>query len=277
MYREPEASIKPGQAALVVTYGNSMRRLHPLEGDLVMLGRAPSCDISLVSPEVSSIHCVLHRRSDGWHLRDCCGGRQATRLNGRVIREEKLHDCDVVQVGSFSFEMRLPCSRPTPVIGGTALADERLTARIRYLQRSRRNLVRLALRLRRKAHRANSLPPTFAELEQQAEALRRLLRDYQNLVKEYEGRLNQLERAERELCDARSTFEQECTEQQIRLEKAEHDMVRSIRDRLAELPRLKQDIAGTCASAPGEQRRAELQELTETPVVAVHLVQESAD
>jgi pSer/pThr/pTyr-binding forkhead associated (FHA) protein len=272
MYREPEASIKPGQAALVVTYGNTTRRFHPLEGDLVVLGRTPSCDITLISPEVSSVHCVLHHRSDGWHLRDCCGGRHATRLNGRGIREEKLHDSDVVQVGSFSFEMRLPCPRPTPVVGVTTLADERLTARIRYLQRSRRNLVRLALRMRRKARRANSLPPTFAELEQQAEALRRLLRDYQKLVMEYEERLNQLERAERELCDARAAFEQECTEQRIRLEKAEHEMVRSIRDRLAELPRLKQEIAGTCPSAPGEQRRDELREITETPVVATHLV-----
>jgi pSer/pThr/pTyr-binding forkhead associated (FHA) protein len=272
MYREPEASIKPGQAALVVTYGNTTRRFHPLEGDLVVLGRTPSCDITLIAPEVSSVHCVLYRRSDGWHLRDCCGGRHATRLNGRGIREEKLHDSDVVQVGSFSFEMRLPCPRPTPVVGVTALADERLTARIRYLQRSRRNLVRLALRMRRKARRANALPPTFAELEQQAEALRRLLRDYQNLVKEYEERLNQLERAERELCDARAAFEQECTEQRIRLEKVEHEMVRSIRDRLAELPRLKQEIAGTSPSAPGEQRREELREITETPVVAVHLV-----
>lgn len=255
MSKEREASIKPGQAALIVTYGNTTRRLHPLEGDLVVLGRSPSSDITLVSPEVAPIHCILQRRSDGWRIRDCCGGRHATRLNGRIVREEKLNDCDVVQIGTFSFEMRLPCQRPTPIVGSAVLAEERLTARIKFLQRSRRNLVRLALRLRRKSRRVNSLPPTFAELERQAECLRCLQRDYQTLVKEYEARLNQMERAERELCDARTVFERECMEKRIRLEKAEHDMVRSFRERLADLPRLKQEIAGTSPSAPGEQLR----------------------
>ncbi len=278
MYKEREAAIKPGQAALIVTYGNSTRRFHPLESDLAVLGRSPSCDITLVSPEVAPVHCIFQRRSDGWNLRDCCGGRHATRLNGRVVREEKLNDCDVVQIGTFSFEMRLPCVHPTPVVGGAVLAEERLSARIQSLQRSRRNLVRLALGLRHKARRANSLPPTFAELERQAESLRSLQRDYQTLVKEYETRLNQLERAERELCDARTAFEQECLEQRIRLEKAELDMVRSIRERLADLPRLKQEITGTSASAPGEQLRPDLQEITAAAVAsALHPARGSAD
>lgn len=263
MYKDREASIKPGQAALVVTYGNATRRFHPLEGDLVVLGRAANCDITLVSPEIASTHCILQRRSDGWRLRDCCGGRHATRLNGRVVREEKLSDCDVVQIGTFSFEMRLPCLRPTPVAGANLLADERLAARIKSLQRSRRNLIRLALRLRYKARRGNTLPPTFAELEKQAECLRTLQRDYQRMVQDYEERLSQLEQAERELCDARTAFEHECMEQRIRLEKAEHEMVRSIRDRLADLPRLKQEIAGSSGSAPGEQLRKDVQQITE--------------
>jgi pSer/pThr/pTyr-binding forkhead associated (FHA) protein len=256
MHKEREASLKPGQAALVITYGNTTRRYRPLENDLLVLGRAPNCDISLVSPEVAPIHCILQRRSDGWRIRDCCGGRHATRLNGRPIHEEVLHDCDVLQVGTFSFEMRLPSVRPTPVL------DDRLAARLKSLQRSRRNLVRLALRLRRKARRAEALPPTFAELEQQAECLRGLQRDYHTLVREYEVRLNQLERAERELCDARAAFEQECLERRIQLEKAEHDAARSIRERLAELPRLKQEIAGTSPSAPGDQLRPDANRIT---------------
>jgi pSer/pThr/pTyr-binding forkhead associated (FHA) protein len=107
MYKQREAKIKPGQAALVVTYGNATRRVHPLEGDLAVLGRAANCDITLVSPEIAPTHCILQRRSEGWRIRDCCGGRHATRLNGRIVREEKLNDCDVVQIGTFSFEMRL--------------------------------------------------------------------------------------------------------------------------------------------------------------------------
>ncbi|HTU90870.1 MAG TPA: FHA domain-containing protein [Gemmataceae bacterium] len=280
MYKKREVSIKPGQAALFVTYGNTTRKCHPLEGDLVVLGRAPTCDISLGSPEVAPVHCILLRTSGGWRLRDCSGGRHATRLNGRQFREEALHDSDVLQIGAFSFEMHLPSERPTPVIGSTPVVDERLTARLNSLQRSRRNLVRLALRLRRKAHRATALPPTLAELEQQSESLRGLQRDYQALLKEYEARLNQLERAERELCDERAEFELACIEHRIRLEKAEHEMARqhieqlavrsgmrqgSVRDRLAELPHLKQELAGTSPSAPGEQLRLGSQQLTADP------------
>jgi pSer/pThr/pTyr-binding forkhead associated (FHA) protein len=260
--QEREASLKPGQAALNVTYGNTTRRIRPLEGDLIVIGRAPNCDIALVSPEVAPIHCVLQRRSDGWRIRDCCGGRHATRLNGRAIHEETLCDSDVLQIGTFGLEMRLPTARLTPIVGSTPVGDDRLAARLKALQRSRRNLVRLALRLRLKARRANSLPPTFAELERQAECLRGLQRDYQALVKEYETRLNQVERAERELYDARAAFDQDCIERRIRLEKTEHEVARSVRERLADLSRLKQEIAGTSPSAPGDQLRGDAERIT---------------
>ncbi len=283
MYKQREASLKPGQAALIITYGNGMRKQSPLEGDLVVLGRAPTCDISLGSPEVAPVHCILQRTEDGWRVRDCSGGRHATRLNGQPVREEQLHDCDVMQVGTFSFEMRLPSARPTPVPGTAPVVDDRLAVRLKSLQRSRRNLVRLALRLRYKARRAASLPPMLAELEQQAECLRRLQRDYQELVAQYEARLNQLERAERDLCDERVAFERDCTERWTRLEKAEYDMARrqteqavqrnglrpaNIRDRLANIQRLKQELAGTSASAPGDQLRLESQQVTVDPVPA---------
>jgi hypothetical protein len=267
MHKEREVSIKPGQAALIVTYGNTTRRYRPLESDLVVLGRAPNCDVSLVSPEVAAIHCILQRRSDGWRIRDCCGGRFTTRLNGQPVHDEKLNDCDVLQVGTFSFEMRLPISRPTP-----AVLDDRMASRIKSLQRSRRNLVRLALRLRRRAHRANSLPPTFAELERQAECLRNLQRDYQSLIREYEARLNQMERVERELCDARVAFEQECMERRIQLEKAEHDAARSLRDRLADLAGLKEEIAGMSSSAPGDLLRRDVERITAGSAAGVHPV-----
>lgn len=282
MYNEREASFKPGQAALIITYGNATRKVSPLEGDLVVLGRAPTCDISLGSPDVAPVHCILQRNDDGWRLRDCSGGRHTTRLNGRPVREAQLHDCDVLQVGTFSFEMRLPAARPTPVLGSTPVVDDRTSGRLKSLQRSRRNLVRLALRLRSKAHKAHSLPPSLAELERQAECLRGLQRDYQELLKQFEAKLSQLERAERELCDERVAFERDCTERWTRLEKAEYDMARrqtgqvvggdarpvNIRDRLANIQRLKQELAGTAPSAPGDQLRHEAQEVTADPAPA---------
>lgn len=226
MRKECEASIKPGQAGLIVTYGNTSRKHCPLDGDLVVLGRASTCDISMVSPEVAPVHCILQRGRDGWRIRDCCGGRLATRLNGRPIHEEGLHDTDVLQIGTFSFEVRLPCSRPTPVPGSTPFVDDRVASRLRQLQRSRRNLVRLALRLRHRSRRASPLPPTLAELEREAQCLRDLQRDYEALVKQYESRLGELEKAEREVCDERAALESECAERQTRLEQTEHEMAR---------------------------------------------------
>lgn len=249
MHKHREASIKPGQAALIVSYGNMTQKDHPLDGELVVLGRSPSCDISLVSPEVAPVHCILQRASEGWILRDCSGGRHATRLNGRPVREERLHDTDVFQISAFSFEMRLPSEHSTPQLGTTPVVDDRLSARIKYLQRSRRNLVRLAVRLRRKARQANPLPPTLAELEQQAERLRGLQREYQALIAEYESRLNDLEKAECEVCDERVAFERVCMERQARLDEAERDIAQRQQEMEAQLKQRWDEYQQLCRQA----------------------------
>ncbi len=254
MRKQREASVRPGQAALIVTYGNTTQKQHPLEGDLVVLGRAASCDISLVSPEVAPVHCILVRSSDGWHLRDCSGGRHATRLNGRPVRVEKLHDADVFQIGAFSFEIHLPFAQPTPLPGTTPVGDDQTAARMHYLQRSRRHLVSLALRLRRKARQANSLPPSLAELEQQAETLRGLQRDYQALIEDYESRLQDVEKAESEASEERATLEREFLERQTHLDNAERELARRQEEMEAQLKQRQDEFEQRCGQA--EQRRS---------------------
>lgn len=256
MRKESELSIKPGQAALIVTYGSTTRKLRPLEGDLVVLGRAPTCDISLVSPEVAPVHCILQRTAEGWRVRDCSGGRHATRLNGRPIQEDVVRDTDVLQIGTFIFEMRQPSTRPTHILGGSPVVDEQVAARLKRLQRSRRNLIRLALRWRQRGHRAGSLPPTLAELERQAQCLRGLQRDYEALVKEYEKRLGELEKAEREVCDERAVFESECVERQAQLDKAEHDLKRRQADLETQMKLRWEECQESCRQA--EQAHTQL-------------------
>lgn len=249
MRKECEDSLKPGQPALIVTYGNTTRKHRPLDRDLLVLGRAPSCDVSLVSPEVAPVHCVIHREADGWRIRDCSGGRHATRVNGRAIHEETLHDADVLQIGAFTFEVRLPASRPTPAPGCTPVVDDHVAARIKRLLRARRNLVRLALRLRQRAQRGSVLPPSLAELERQAECLRGLQRDYETLLKEYESRLDEVEKAEREVCDERAAFERECTERRTRLEKAEHELARCRAEEEARMRQRWEECQQRCRQA----------------------------
>jgi hypothetical protein len=219
-----QGPIKAGQAALIVTYGNTTHKQRPLDRDLIILGRSQVCDITLVSPEVAPIHCVIQRAGHVWRVRDCCGGRHTTRINGRPVQEEMLHDNDVLQVGTFTFEVRLPVSRITPVAGCTTIGSEEWTRRIKRLQRSRRKLVRLALKYRSRARKRPALPPTLAELERQAECLRTLQCEYARLVREYELRVDELERAEREVCDDREALDRECTERQMQLDNAEAEM-----------------------------------------------------
>ena len=223
--KSPDA-IKPGQAALIVTYGNTTHKHVPLDRDLVVLGRTNVCDLSLVSPEVAPVHCVIQKTPQGWRIRDCSGGRHATRVNGQVVQENTLHDSDVLQIGTFTFEVRLPSSRPTPIMGSVPAVNDGLAARLKRLQRSRRNLARLALKQRQRVRKNAPLPPALAELERHAESLRNLQRDYETLVKASEERLRELEKTEREVCDERAAFDQEFRERQARLDLTELELAR---------------------------------------------------
>ena len=82
MRQDREDKIDPESPALVVTYGNTPRKCRPLDRDVFLLGRSPVCDVSLMSPDVSPIHCVLVKGADGWRLRDC-STKGSTHLNGK--------------------------------------------------------------------------------------------------------------------------------------------------------------------------------------------------
>src|SRR5262245_32527938 len=101
MRTEPEDRPDPARPALVVTYGTTPRKLRPLDRDIVVLGRAPGCDVALASPEVAPVHCILAHGHDGWRVRDCTG-RGATRLNGTPVTDSLLRHGDTLQVGTFS-------------------------------------------------------------------------------------------------------------------------------------------------------------------------------
>jgi hypothetical protein len=93
--------------ALIVTYGTTSRKFRSLERDVVVVGRAPGCDVALASPEVAPVHCVLARGPHGWRVRDC-SGRGATRINGTSVVDGPLKNGDTLQIGAFSFEAHLP-------------------------------------------------------------------------------------------------------------------------------------------------------------------------
>jgi pSer/pThr/pTyr-binding forkhead associated (FHA) protein len=126
--------------ALVLLYAKEDRRW-PLEREVVTLGRARGCDVALEAADVSSLHTVIWRNSAGFQLRDC-GSRAGTHVNGDRVTQATLHDGDILQVGPFSFKVSLP---------KTEMSAREL--RLRHVERSRRNLARLALALRQRRQR----------------------------------------------------------------------------------------------------------------------------
>jgi pSer/pThr/pTyr-binding forkhead associated (FHA) protein len=110
------------------------------------LGRAHGCDIQLDSPEVSGLHCILTRGRGELLIRDC-NSRVGVRVNGAKVREVALRNGDVVQIGTFSFDVYLPWGALPPEVDKDPLEIHK--RRIAVLERKRDRLARLALKLRR--------------------------------------------------------------------------------------------------------------------------------
>ena len=92
---------------LVPLHGPGEHKPRTLDRDTSTVGRARGCDLVLEASDVSTIHCVVFRGADGYHVRDC-NSRTGTRINGNATRGSPLlHDGDILQVGPFSFELKL--------------------------------------------------------------------------------------------------------------------------------------------------------------------------
>ena len=66
-------------------FGGPDKKPRFLDKDVVTVGRARGCDITLDANEVSAIHCIFYRAATGYRIRDC-GSRTGTRthaLSGR--------------------------------------------------------------------------------------------------------------------------------------------------------------------------------------------------
>src|SRR5215216_3741592 len=109
----------PNQPALVPIAGNYDRKPRSLDREVTTVGRARGTDLCLESNEISTLHCIIYRTADGYRIRDC-NSRCGTRINGEAIKTAALRDTDIINLGPFSFEFRLPTAlfanngRPDP-------------------------------------------------------------------------------------------------------------------------------------------------------------------
>ena len=92
----------------------------------IVVGRAPECTISLEHPTVSRRHAELSCDPFGrWWVRDLLS-TNGTSVNGDlVVDTHALGNADVVQVGDFSLELRLPARIPMQSGPPAPLATER--------------------------------------------------------------------------------------------------------------------------------------------------------
>src|SRR5436190_14823221 len=93
--------------ALLPVAGNFDRKPRSLDRDVTTIGRARGSDLCLEANEISTLHCIIYRTAEGYRIRDC-NSRSGTRVNGESTKNARLHNGDIVNIGLFSFEFRLP-------------------------------------------------------------------------------------------------------------------------------------------------------------------------
>src|SRR5262249_17328137 len=104
----PRREAKPLEyAALLPMFGGMEKKPRYIDRDVVTMGRARGSDFCLDGKEVSALHCLIYKAADGYRVRDC-GSRTGTRVNGQSVKAGVLGNGDVLQIGPFSFEVRIP-------------------------------------------------------------------------------------------------------------------------------------------------------------------------
>jgi pSer/pThr/pTyr-binding forkhead associated (FHA) protein len=202
--------------ALVLLFGNTSKKHRLLDRDAIVVGRARGCDLGLEAPDVSSVHCVITRGPGGYHLRDC-QSRAGTKFNGNAVREATLRDGDLLQIGPFSFRVHLPAG----CIVGASVPN---ASRLQHLERSRRNLARLALR-RRKLLRLVRALQQDGNGKAVRDQLSKQLTSLKGRIRDYDQRVRALEDAERELARDRETLDREMATFRTQVQSTEQQQI----------------------------------------------------
>ena len=185
----PKRDAKPlDYAALLPMFGGMEKKPRYIDRDVVTMGRARGSDFCLDGNEVSALHCLIYKAADGYRVRDC-GSRTGTRVNGQGVKTGLLGNGDVLQIGPFSFEVKIPRTYQPETSADPHKAE--------HLERSRRHLARAALRLRKKCRDLKARGGASSPALDKAHA------DLKAKMKAFDQRVNQLELSEQELLQER--------------------------------------------------------------------------
>jgi exonuclease SbcC len=228
----------PTKPALVLLYGNSTKKHRVLDRNVLLIGRARGCDLGLEAPDVSSVHCLIMRGADAFHLRDC-QSRAGTKLNGNLVREASLHDGDVLQVGPFSFRVHLP--------GGCTSAEPAPdNSRWQHVERSRRKLAQIALRQRKLLRFQHVLKQDSNAKDSPEPPLNQQASSWRARIRAYDQRVRLLEDAERSLNRDRETLHGEAAAFRLEVQRSEQELARRRQEADAELEAKYRQLEERC-------------------------------
>jgi chromosome segregation ATPase len=105
--------VPPPLGELVIRNDRLTGTRHPLASPVTLIGRAPGCDIRLDADGVEPLHCVVAFGSVGVVVRDLATGN-GTLVNDKLITSSALREGDLLVVGPFCLEIRLPALTPAP-------------------------------------------------------------------------------------------------------------------------------------------------------------------
>lgn len=196
------------QPALIPIAGNFDRKPRPLDRDVTTIGRARGTDLCLEANEISTLHCIVYRTADGYRIRDC-NSRCGTRINGDTVKNGTLHNGDVVNLGPFSFEFRVP----TELFPRDGVKLD--PVRVEHWKDSRRRLAARALKLRQRVQHG------FSASEQEWVHKAQLLKDK---IRCYDQRFSELEAAEVELTEEREQLAREAESHRQRIQTVEGEL-----------------------------------------------------
>lgn len=91
---------------LIVRTGRQEGASKRLTAAITFIGSAAGCDIRLAVDEVEPIHCAIANGAEGLTLRSW--RPEGVSVNGLAVQTRTIHDGDVLTVGPFEFELRIP-------------------------------------------------------------------------------------------------------------------------------------------------------------------------
>lgn len=84
--------------------------------DGLLVGRSPTCDVMFEDLEVSRRHAYFYPADQWCYVKDL-GSKNGVLVNGRLIKERRLADGDVVDIGPGRFVLRVEGGAPDRVVG----------------------------------------------------------------------------------------------------------------------------------------------------------------